>query len=277
VKEYYELFKENLSTILIGIYGLGYIYIKAFYSIFNIQIEEYIQLVDILFLTINNLARVFAFYAVVEIVTYALAYFGYNHFIYRKIKEKFKGFEKPGFRKRFYNFCFNRAFLTRQMVLFIPTIAMLGWFIMNFLEVKEPLYFMMYGLLFWYLKMFHITVINRKRWFYGRYLSLMQPAIIFHLIVGFFLMARADARELHVIEQGTSLEFVYNGQSYSTNDGQYNYIGETSSHLFIYDKKCNKTLIFFKENFTYFSLSDTESNVDKRLNDLMNVSSSNVK
>ena len=87
-----EKFKSNIPIFLLIFYSFGYVYLNRFYSRFNISIENYINLTDIIFFAINSLIKITLLFFIIEIIL-NIASHVILRFYYFRVKDK-KGKDK---------------------------------------------------------------------------------------------------------------------------------------------------------------------------------------
>lgn len=76
------------------------------------------------------------------------------------------------------------------------------------------------------------------------------------LIICFAIWGHIDGNLNKTSKNSSIVEFSENQKSYNTNLDSLNYIGETSSYLFLYDRNNRNSLIFNKQNISNFRIKD---------------------
>lgn len=249
-----EKYKQSFPIILIIIYAIGYVYLFQYYSRFNIEIEYYINLTDIIFFTIKNIFFLLFVYIIFEIVlrivSYILLYFAYHikYWIFSKSRKKpndentkeldIKNIIDIGISK----------YISDTTI----SICIISTFIFLYYE-KEYLIPLSIVCPYLLTKAFMPKLLDKEK---SKKVTYFYPVLILLLIFAFGIFGYKDG-DL-VKKRGTlnRVEYSIDSKIYSSDSIPILIIGETSSYLFVYDKKIHKTTIISKEKLDYIRIED---------------------
>lgn len=249
-----DKFKSIVPVIAIIFYTYGYSYLSIYYGFFDISIEYYVSLTDILFKTINILIFLSIFFLIQEIFlilwSTAVLKVYYSRKLNGKIKNRIKS-EKV--YDRYYVQVIEK-YIERNL----ETVSFFSFLIFGLTLIfltKEYLQGMTVFFPFLIVKLYKFTHKENSET-KNRILKFSSLALFIILLNSFVLWGYNDASE--VKENGLShkIEFTSNNVSYITGYDNLNFIGETSSYIFVYNKKERKTLVFNKSNLTDFKVFD---------------------
>ena len=86
-----------------------------------------------------------------------------------------------------------------------------------------------------------------------QYLGVMMYVL---LMICFAIWGHYEGNNAKTSDNSKTIEFKENNIEYNTETDSLNYIGETSSYLFVYNKNRRETLVLNKENITEFKIID---------------------
>ncbi|MCQ9635160.1 hypothetical protein MP477_09370 [Chryseobacterium sp. WG23] len=244
-----NFFKENLTLIIIGIYSISFANYHLFYSSFNINILSYVGINDLLFFTLEHFFKILIIFILIEILLFIIFAFIFtiwrNYTLIRrkgmlylqstkKNRKRLIGvFDKKldgGYR----DFRVSMAFILLFCVVFLPN---------KLLLMPTIMVYMFYSL--------------------GRYIKdkdITNFTLTFSIsIVTLFLIANTlyNIYSKRFIKDEFEISFYENDKFISTEKKlmKYNYLGETSTHIFIYDLKLKKSKVIFKEAMTNYTIN----------------------
>ncbi|MCS3529195.1 hypothetical protein [Chryseobacterium sp. JUb7] len=257
-KIFFKILGSNLSIILIALCSLTSINYFIYYQSFNISIFSYITINDLLFNSLELIFIIFSIIFIIEIFLFTIAVGIYN--LYEKIllikrKETIRYYRQNENYKRKIEKVFEKDFYLRvnQFKLGISFICM-------FLVILAPYrYIFIPSVIIYFL--YRLLKFNKddkgKMWKFFSYFSIIILTIssLINTIDNIYL--KKNFKDNFIIE------FKENEIYYSTKQtrSNLNYLGETSSHLFLYDLDSQNSLIFFKENIIQYKIE----NRNKRL------------
>ncbi len=247
--KYLESYKTNIPVIILVFYSLGYIYLNRFYSRFDISIENYINLTDIIFVTIVNLVKLAIFFLFIEFVLVLISRFVLKLLYSKKLNPK----SDPRLRNqeiydRYYNLVVYKQI---NGVSFF--ILLLGLFIPLLIEIDFS--YLILFLPFFIIKTHQITNYENKEE-KNRMLQYLGLIMYFLLMICFAIWGHYDGNNVKTSDSQKNIEFRENKILYNTATDSLNFIGETSSYLFIYDKHKRKTLVLNKQKISDFKIKD---------------------
>jgi hypothetical protein len=249
--------KSISPFLLLCIYTIGYIYTKFFYLGLGVTIEYYIDLVDIIFITINQLLKTFALYFLIDF----LFFLGFKNFEWMLVRKffksgKFKNKERVKLfllKKRFYYKEIYYSFVIRVFLI----ILILQLFIL-FVPILEFPHFPTTLQLLPIILIKTVSVVleldqkknNSQKISDGDkfYIYLIIGFII--LVVSSFFLAVVESKRILNRESSIKLKFEVENNQISTFDNVHIYIGETSRYIFIYHKPTKKTISFNKSDIS---------------------------
>lgn len=259
MKQILENYKSNIPIFLLLVYSLGYVYLNRFYSQFNISIENYISLTDILFLVINKVIYTILLYLIIEAGLIFISQFSLNmlariHYI--------KNNKDEILEKKVNEFINKHHNETSLVILLIVSIGYV-YFGEEILEIAAILFSL------FFIKLLFVIKKNQKpdeqsQMFYDLSFIILLP--IFLICFGIWGYSESKTIKLNsaIQKELPRVEFSCNGKVYSTKNLNFIYIGETSSSLFIYDKIKRNSIIFNKTNISELKVEDPDVRTEER-------------
>ncbi len=89
--------------------------------------------------------------------------------------------------------------------------------------------------------------VDRKKIEGVRFIATVIVLFIVHSII-VFIFSKVDAKQILTEKPSLNIEFKKGSKSFSTLTGSYRFIGETKSHIFLFNTKKRKTEVYLKEN-----------------------------
>lgn len=261
-----NFFKENLTLIIIGIYSISFANYYLFYSSFNINILSYVGINDLLFFTLEHFFKILIIFILIEILLFIIFVFFFtiwrNYTLIRRKGTLYLQSTKKN-RKRligvfnkkldggYRDFRVSMAFILLFCVVFLPN---------KLLLMPVIMVYMFYSL--------------------GRYIKdkdITNFTLTFSVsIVTLFLITNTlyNIYSKRFIKDEFEISFYENDKFISTEKKlmTYNYLGETSTHIFIYDLKLKKSKVIFKEAMTDYTINSNNDidNIAKIIGDTIN-------
>lgn len=250
-----DKFKSKVPVIALVFYTYGYSYLSVFYGFFDISIEYYVDLTDILFKTINILIFLSVLFLVQEVIlilwsTLILKVF-FSRIFNRKIKNRDKN-EKV--YERYYT-----QVIEKSIDKHLESVSFLSFIIIGLALIfmtKEYLTVLTFFFPFFIVKLYKI-IPKQDSEIKTRLFEFSSVALFLILLVCFILWGYNDASYIKESDVAHKIEFTSGNDTYKTGFDELNFIGETSSFVFIYDKKERKTLIFNKGSLIDYKVIDT--------------------
>lgn len=247
--KYLESYKTNIPIIILVFYSLGYIYLNRYYSRFDISIENYISLTDIIFVTIINLVRLAIIFIFVEFVLVVISTFILKVLYSKKLNPKSDvRLRNKSIYDKYYNLVINKQINGTSFF-----ILLIGLFVSLFIDVDFDIVILF--LPFFIIKLHQITnyknIAERNRML--QYSGLIM---YFVLIVCFAIWGHNDGNFAKTSDNLSIIEFSENKTKYNTAADSLSFIGETSLYLFVYEKNSRKTLVLNKQKIFDFKVKD---------------------
>lgn len=265
MKELLEKYKNNLPIILIIVYSMGFAYLNRYFSRFDIAIENYINLTDILFFTVTTLFKLSVFFLIVELIVgfICLALLnGYFMFKHRKnlLKISRKSVNKQKLRERYNSLIIDSAVERNLYATMIVAYVILA--VAMFFYTKEYLLVVSLTLPLMIVKQFYPksnpiknSEIETKEKKKKSILYLF--GFTFATLFCFAVLGNRTGNNVKKASTYTKpIEFYEDTTFYSTISTEYQYIGETSSYIFLYDRTTKKSRIFNKQSITSIGIID---------------------
>lgn len=243
-----DLYKSEFSILILLIYSLGYCYLSFYYKIIGIPIEYYISLSDILFNAIEILVQILILFLAQEIVLKSIAKIIQNIYYSKTLNPKLRVRNlKKDLYERFKRLVINKEKEKHLNETILFLFMVLGSLIMIQFTIFKA--FVMIYAFFLVVKLFFIIEQKNKKEA-DENKNLLIPLMLFCLFAVFTVWGLSDIKKVKTGKTNKVVEFRIDNQCYSTADENYNYIGESSTYLFLYDKKNEESLIFNKQNMS---------------------------
>lgn len=233
-----EKFKSNIPIIILIFYSLGYVYLNRFYSRFNISIENYINLTDIIFFAINSLIKITLLFFIIEIILSIISIFILKIYYLSEKDEKIKE-EKIDTNLKYASF----------------TIFIIFGFLLNFIIKGDIVIYFSYFFTFFLVKTFQITHFENKE-DKKNMLEFLFIFLYLLLLISFAIWGYKDGNFTKDNECKNEIIFNENDKKFDTSSDTLNFIGETSLYVFLFDNKNRKSLIFQKDKIDNFKIND---------------------
>lgn len=250
-------FKENITLILLGLYSLSFVNYYVYYKSFDISIFNYIGLNDMLFFSLEYIFKIIAFIFLSEAVlyiTYTWIFIIYEKlviFIFRRkglfyIKSSKENKERIGkiFHKKF-----RKTILGFKFLVLIVAI---------FASISLPNKLVIYPILMICL-VYYLNKLTENGM--SEFLFVMSIGII---IISTLVTTLVNSYNKRFEKDDYVVSFNENSNHISTdkNVSCYNYLGETSSHIFLYDIEKKESKIYFKESVSELIIKN-QNDIDK--------------
>lgn len=264
LKSIIQGFKYNIPILISCFYILGYIYMNRYYSSFDISIEYYVNLTDIIFLTVNYLMMILIIYVIFELVSSFIAnmaFYVWSHFFHKKTDN----LKNERVIERFIDVRRKKSFqwisLSILIVIAFGIIYFSGMF-MIYTSIFVPLILIKVNYL-----VFSKTKVEESKKKISNFFVIVFSIIS---IICFAYWGYYDGVSNKIIKKDSPIvSFTDNNNFYSTKGTTFNLIGETSGYLFLYDIKNKESLVFAKQNIRNFKIQDPEI-LEKKMQDEIN-------
>jgi hypothetical protein len=240
-----KFLKSNGALLIFLLYTISFINYYIFYKSFNISIFNYTGLNDLLFFSSEYLFTITALIFLAEIALfflYTLLFTFYEKLVIVFLRKRFTNYHKYNDknRQRIKNI-FGKMF-DRNLASFKLTLLFVALFSIPFLKDYKLLLFPVYFIYMVYL-IEKIGVIKSQE-----LMIVMSAAIMIFSLTLETLLKSYDKRSE---KDSFCISFIENGNIITTDKGTYlNYLGETSTHFFLYDIKKKESKIYAKDNIS---------------------------
>ena len=260
-----KFIKENITIILLILYSISFINYYFFYSFFDIPIFNYIGLNDLLFYSIEYIFSIILTVFLVEVFLFIFFSFLYGlhmNIVLLLVKKKYKLVLEGRLNKRIRERTrkiFDNKFAD-SLFDFKISLFFLSIFAVIFFPIKEitiPAYF---------IYMFYL--LDRGGEERISKLSIVASLIVIFISLGIITGLSIYQKRYH--KQEHDLSFYQNDKLITTNmqRSNLNYLGETSTSIFLYDIKENETKIYSKDNIESLTIKSSSS-FDEYLRDFL--------
>lgn len=252
-----SFFKENITLILLGLYSLSFVNYYVYYKSFEISIFNYIGLNDMLFFSLESIFKVIGLIFIGEIILYVIYVWLFSFyenlviFIFKRKGVFYFKSDKEG-RERIKK-VFHKQF-KKSLVTFKYLILTICFFSAAFLPNKLIL---VPTIMIYFLYHVHRTTEDGI----SEFLWVMSAAI---LIISTLVTTLVNSYNKRFEKDDYIISFYENSNFISTNRDVscYNYLGETSSHIFLYDIENKESKTYFKDNVSELKIKN-QNNIDK--------------
>lgn len=229
-------FQSLIPVLTVVITILGFIYLKAFYRVFGVDIDYYVNVNDLFFIPIVLLTTVFSYS-----IIFLLAFLPMIELLY------------PVLEKRYTLFGLGDKQLDKDDIevftLFLFVLVTFGLYLLvNDVNYIWPLYLLP-------VMMARIYVVFYKVRYGGANFRAYFVTVVLLIVGTFALAGNKKANTIDEFSSDNKYEFYIGNKFYSTFQGQYFFIGETSEYMFLYDMDSEATLIFQKSEMSEFRVT----------------------
>lgn len=260
-----SFFKENITLILVALYSLSFINYYIYYKGFDISIFNYTGLNDLLFFSLEYIFNIILLIFICEVLLFmifSIIYSLYEKFVIFIVKKKGKLYllSHNRTKKRIENI-FNNRF-SNSLLNFRFTIILLSLFIIGFFPNKLiviPTYFVYF--------VYYLEKIAKEKFLSS--FTLIGACVI--IIISTLISTLVNSYNKRFEKDDYIISFYEDSKFISTDTkvSCYNYLGETSSNIFLYDIETKESKIVYKENITDVKIK-TKNNIDKYILKLKN-------
>lgn len=263
IKTHLENYKSNIPILLLIFYSLGYIYLDRYYGCFGIPIVSYINLTDIIFVTIETLIRLVLIYLILEFCLYFSSYIILQIYYSPRFNKKLnKRIATQKVYDRYKSLIVTKKIIKKingvTLGVFTVIISISGFCIDEGLFTLLSLIFPLFVLKLYQAAIYEHGTDNKR----GFQILLIFIYII--LIICFAIWGHNNGNDQKSSTTSQVVELYEKEKLYSTSSDSLNYIGETSSYLFMYDKINRYTLIFNKQNISNLKFKDSTLTTEEK-------------
>lgn len=251
-----EYLKSNITLILLFVYSISFINYFIYYKSFNIPIFSYIGLNDLIFFCFEYVLQIIFIIIIWEFILSML--FALIYILYEKglllSRKKFKLYMISSKKnKERINTILNKNYYKFEID-FKLTIIIFGIFIIAFIPYKLlilPAYFI------YFIYIFDIAIKDKT---HNLSFTFAIATIIFFMITTtlFSSYNKRYKKDNYVISFQEDSRYITTDKK----NGYLNYLGETSTNIFLYDIKNKTSKIYSKSNLTNIEIKNTNE-IDK--------------
>lgn len=245
--------KDNIGLILLLVYSVSFANYYIFYKSFNISIFNYVGLNDLIFFTLEYVFKILLIIAIYELIFFMIfsIFWGFYERIVLICKKKLKLYLNSDKRNKerilnVFNEHFSKGLINAKF-----TIVMLGIFVIVSLPFKLitiPAYFIYF---------IYLTELISKERMYGISVTFASVVIILSMI--FTTLYNSYSKRFE--KENYTISFTENNKLITTEKekSSLNYLGETSTNIFLYDIESKKAKIYNKSNISDFEIQNSDT------------------
>jgi hypothetical protein len=257
MKQIIEEYKQNIPIILIVIYSMGYMYLYTYYARFGIDIEYYINLMDIVFFTVKNIFFLLFVYLIFELIFrlfgYVIIQLGYNIKYYKiisnikrnsidkerilKLQEVYKIFDK-GLERHYGITTFWLCIIFSLLILYYS---------------EEYLITVSIAVPYLLTKFFMPQLLNKEK---RKKTVFFYPVLLIASIATFGILGHKDGDSVKKGDMQNRIEYSTSNKIFTSEKLPIVLIGQTSSYVFIYNKRDFETTVISKDKLDYIKIED---------------------
>jgi|GEM_PF-2478501 len=267
VEKIISFYKEKFPLLTLGIYIIGFIYFVVYYFRFDINIVTFASLTDILLSMLSFAVIVSLFLFIIDVClrTLITIFIGsptlksYDNIKFDELSEPVKKEIGSSILQPFNNISLDwlsepvkksitqkhEKKMSKIKIVIGAIIALALWFTnIGYISI------IMFMILL-VLSMYNITKSSNKDIVYKEAVNILLLMLVLIITIFSAFTMSNDVVEKERDFYAKSIKFKVDGKNYSTmkNDtDRYNFIGETSNYIFLYDLKYKGSLIFQKSS-----------------------------
>lgn len=254
MRKYFKEYTEHLSAIILLFYILGFSYQYCYYQYFDIKIQYYVALTDIIFQSIGNVLKSAVIFCLINVsldIIYDL--FSAKFLVRAKNKNKYDRMTEQK-KKRVdayfkYSVETSRPFFT-FFLLFVIIVA--GIYI-----VDEKLYFLL--LVFPNMIYYTYKFIPKEDRESNKTFATILGVMLFIILLGSYCYWGYS--EASNVSKSYSSKIIKTDKIY-TGDNKHKFIGETSQYLFILDKNSDIVTVINKGNLNEMNVEPNRYEIE---------------
>jgi hypothetical protein len=245
--------KDNIGQILLLVYTVSFVNYYIFFKSFNISIFNYLVLYDLIFFTLEYLFQILLIIVIYELIFFLI--FSILWGFYEKIvlisKKKLKLYLNSDKMNRerildVFNEYFSKGLINAKFT--IVLLGIFGIFFLPFKLITIPAYL---------IYIIYLTELISKERMYG--FSVTFASIILILSMIFTTLFNSYSKRFE--KENYTISFKEENQIITTEKGKssLNYLGETSTNIFLYDIKSKKAKIYNKSSISDFEIQNSDT------------------
>lgn len=241
MKNYLKGFTNYIPLILLVFYCLGYFKMIGYYSVYDIDIEYYLNINDFIFVAVKGVIKLLFIYLAIEFLTIVIISF-LQIIYYRFIsQETWNVAVIKGEKQKFEENLGRRAVQEAVFITFITLIIWMfffNWYKAGFVYLGMTAVFQMARVVFMDSKS-----LKFRKLMYGL-------IFIFSLLGGFYLWGKIEGIDIQnkLRSWGKEVKFQYEDKEFSSLSEYQILLGETTGYIFIYDLEKKSSSVISKES-----------------------------
>lgn len=235
MKKYLKEYTENLSVIILLFYVLGFCYQFCYYQYFDIEIQYYISLTDIIFTSIGNLFTSLIIFLIIEVLILIPADFFTAYLFRYKNHTKYES-KSPKVKFRLDRYRDYLISINRKYYSF--TLTIISFFAGAFI-FDDSFYFSSVIMINFLYHLYLIIEPKEGTLDIKMKKNITSIALLIVLVLSYSYWGHSDASNLK--EQYTSKIISFG--DISTSNNVYKYIGETSGYYFVLNSQNDDVII----------------------------------
>lgn len=253
-KNIFQILKENITLVALVIYGVTFLNYYIYYNSFQISIFNYIGLNDMIFFFLEYIFKILSSLIIIEISLFFIYIFIHDFFVYLRLK----GTKK---RRIYYkNLAKNNKKrvakvieigFSKSLTQFKLTVVSLSIFAVAFFPHKTiliPAYFIYF--------IYLLEKISKERLY--EFVTYFGGFIVF---ISLLITTLINSYDKRFEKDDTNISF-YENNTFITTDKNlscYNYLGETSTHIFLYDIEKKISKVYDKSNINDLTIKNSNT------------------
>jgi hypothetical protein len=244
--------KENITIVALAIYGITFLNYYIYYNSFQISIFNYIGLNDMIFFFLEYIFKILSCIIITEILLFIIYVFLHDIFVKIRLnstkrrRKYYKNLNENNTKRltKTIENGFSKSLI--QFKLTIITLSLFGLAFLPFKTLLIPTYFI-------YL-FFLLEKIQKERDY--ELLTYFGGAMVF---ISLLITTFINSYDKRFEKDNSNISFYENNIFITTNKDLscYNYLGETSTYIFLYDIEKKKSKIYNKNNLTDITIKNS--------------------
>lgn len=253
LKKLTTFIKDNITLILLLIYSVSFINYYLFYKSFAISVFNYITISDLIFFTLEYVFKILLIIIVYEIVYFFVfsVFFELYEKVVLLVKKKFLLYLKSNKKNKerileLFHDSYNQSLAGSKLL-----VVIIGIFFVGLLPNKLifiPAYFVYF--------IYVLEVISEERMF-----DFSIPFASVIIILSMLFTTCYSSYTKRFTKDEFVISFIVDNKEVTTENkySSLNYLGETSTNIFLYDIKTKKAKIYNKNNISDLEIQNTNT------------------
>ncbi|WP_426479530.1 hypothetical protein ACP3T3_08905 [Chryseobacterium sp. CBSDS_008] len=254
MKKYFKEYTEHLSAIILLFYVLGFSYQYCYYQYFDIKIQYYVTLTDIIFQSIGNVLKSVVIFCLIDIIL-DIIYDLFSAKFLTRVKNKNKYDRMNEQKKKRVDLYFK--YLVEKDRPFFVFILLFIIMITGIFIIDEKIFFILILLPNFIYDSYKI--IPKKDRESNQAFKTVLGVMLFIILLGSYCYWGYSAAS--DLSKSYSSKIIKTEKIY-TGDNKHNFIGETSQYLFILNKSNDIVTVINKSNLNEMNIEPNKYEVE---------------